>query len=231
MSCQECSRKNCTEKVFIFSSLSNKELREIFSLIEHQTIKKGELLLRDGEDVRTLIILNEGRLKRFRYTKEGREQILDIMKSGDCIGELHLLKEDKFDGYVQAITDCKICTLKKEKFQNLLIHNPEMSFKVLEMLGQRLQQVERLAVALADKDGEVKLAYILDELASNYGKKEGSKIVIELPLSKEEMAFYAGVTRETLSRKLKKFCDYDIIKMVGHKQIEILDYEALQDYL
>jgi CRP/FNR family transcriptional regulator, anaerobic regulatory protein len=231
MSCRECSNKFCTNKVLIFSSFSCEELENIYQLIDHRKLKKGEILLQDGEEMRNLFILNEGRLKCYRYTKDGREQILNIIKDGDCIGELQLLKGKTFDGYVQAVVDSNICTLKKEEFQNLLFHNPAMSLKILELVGERLQQLEGLAVALADKDGEVKLAYILDELVNDYGSQEGNKITIHLPITKEEMAFYAGVTRETLSRKLKAFSDLGIIRMVGHKQIDVLDYEALKDYL
>lgn len=231
MNCMVCVDKFCAYKVPVFSSFSLEELEEVFRCIKHRDVKKGEILLREGEDVQTLFIINEGTFKMYQNTKDGREQILSILRDGDTFGELYLLKEKKFEGYLQAITDCNICTLNKEEFQRILMNNPKMALKVLEVVGDRLQDLERLAVALADKDGEVKLAYVLVELAEKYGQKKQDKVVIDLPISKEEMASYAGITRETLSRKLKIFRDLGIIQMDGHKQISITDYETLKQYV
>ena len=64
-----------------------------------------------------------------------------------------------------------------------------------------------------------------------YGETIGNNISIELPLSREDMASFIGVTRETISRKLKKFEDEKLIKIVGTKNIIILDQEGLKDYI
>ena len=73
--------------------------------------------------------------------------------------------------------------------------------------------------------------YVLLALAEKYGQWKNNKLVVDLPITKEEMASYAGITRETLSRKLKIFKDLEIIQMDGHKQIVITDYDPLRDYV
>lgn len=73
--------------------------------------------------------------------------------------------------------------------------------------------------------------YVLLALAEKYGQWKNNKLVVDLPITKEEMASYAGITRETLSRKLKIFKDLEIIQMDGHKQIVITDYDTLKDYV
>lgn len=230
MSCMICVDKFCAYKVPIFSSFSCEELEEVFKIVKHRDVKKGEVLLQEGDTVTSFFILNEGRLKLYNYTKDGKEQILNLLQDGDSFGELHLLKEKNFEGYAKAITDCNISMIDKEEFQALLYKNPRMSLKVLEVVGERLEHLEKLALILADKDGDVKLAYVLVDFAKKYGKEVGGKISIQLPITKEEMASYAGLTRETLSRKLKAFSEEGLIHMVGHKEIEILKLDTLKTY-
>lgn len=229
--CRICVDKFCAYKVPIFSSFSCEELEEVYELIQHREIKKGEVLFQDGDIVTSLVIVNEGRLKSYNYTKEGKEQIITILKDGDSYGEMHLLKEKKFEGYLKAITDCDICTLNKEEFQRVLLQNSKMCLKVLEVVGERLAQVERLAMMLSDKDIEGKLAYILLDFAKKYGIGEGGDVIIELPITKEEMASYAGITRETLSRKLKTLSEENYIQMIGRKKIKVINMEGLKQLL
>ena len=229
--CRICVDKFCAYKVPMFASFSCEELDEVYKLIKHRKIKKGEILFQDGEMVTSLVIVNEGRLKSYNYTKEGKEQIISILKDGDSYGEMYLLREKKFEGYLKAVTDCDISTLNKEEFQRVLLNNSKMCLKVLEVISERLVEVERLAIILSDKDIERKLAYVLLDFADKYGTKEDEKVIIELPITKEEMANYAGVTRETFSRKLKTFSEEKLIKMIGHKKIEILNKEGLEQLL
>jgi len=75
------------------------------------------------------------------------------------------------------------------------------------------------------------MAYLLTDLIEKYGESIEKNISIELPLSREDMANYIGVTRETISRKLKKFEEEKLIKIVGTKKIIILDEEGLKEYI
>lgn len=227
MSCMICDQKFCTYKVPIFKNFDCDEANELFTLVEHKNYKKGDLLFQAGETAETLFIINEGRLKLYKYTKDGKEQILHILKEGDFWGELQLLNESNFDCYAKVLEDCNICTIKKADFQNLMLKNPEMSLKVLQTVGKRLEDVERMAMMLADNDSDAKLAYLLVKLADEYGIISNDRISISLPLTREEMANYTGLTKETISRKLKSFSEQHLIEVNGHKKIEVLDYDYL----
>ena len=222
MSCTRCVDKFCTYKVPIFKHFNCQEVEEL-----HKEYKKGDILFNEGELADTLYIINEGKLKIFSYTKDGKEQILHILKEGDFWGELQLLQETNFKCYAKAIEDCNVCTITKEQFQKLILEKPEMSLKVLEVVSQRLIHLESLALVLSDNDTDAKLAYLLVDLANHYGIKMGSKIVVNLPFTREDMANYTGLTRETISRKLNMFSEKGIIKIIGHKKIEILDLKYL----
>ena len=229
--CNNCRGELCASKVPIFENLNNEELLEIVNTINHKEYIKGDIIFTEGNEAKTLYFINEGKIKLYKYTKDGKEQILHVLSEGDFFGELDLIKPSKYGFNARAIVDSKICTLSKDEMKDIMMRNPEIGIKVLETVGERLSKVENLVQNLATNDVDSRMAYLLIDLMEKYGKAEEKNISIKLPLSREEMANYIGVTRETISRKLKKFEDEKLIKIIGVKNIIILDEEGLKDYI
>ncbi len=229
--CGKCTHKFCASKVPIFSTLSQEELAELNSLKINKDYKKGEILFFEGDQMESLYIINQGRVKVFKYTKEGKEQILYILSEGDIFGELSLFRSEKLTFNVEALEDVNTCILTKRNFEVILGKRPEISMKILEVMGERLIKMETLIQSLGTKDIEARIATFLLELIPEYTKSRGSIREIELPLSREEIANYIGVTRETISRKLGKMQEEGILKVKGIKKIIILNEEALKAYL
>ena len=83
-------------------------------MIKRKTYQKGEMVFREGEPADTLWIVNEGKLKIFNYTKDGKEQILHLLGEGDFWGELQLFQDTTFNCYAKAIEDCRFCLITKQ---------------------------------------------------------------------------------------------------------------------
>lgn len=229
--CNNCRRNLCASKVPMFENLNDEELLEIVKMINHKECIKGDIIFSEGNIANTLYFVNEGKIKLYKYTKDGKEQILHVLSEGDFFGELELIKPSKYGFNAKAIVDSKICTLTKDEMKDIMMGNPEIGIKVLEAVGERLSRVESLVQNLATNDVDSRMAYLLTDLMEKYGEIAENNISIELPLSREDMANFIGVTRETISRKLKKFEDEQLIKIVGTKNIIILDEEGLKDYI
>ncbi|WP_294346301.1 Crp/Fnr family transcriptional regulator [uncultured Clostridium sp.] len=229
--CGGCKRGLCAKDISIFSSLDSSELTEIIEKMNHKRVNKNDVIFLEGEKAQTLYFLNVGKIKIYKYTKDGKEQILHILSEGDFFGELNLLKESKYRFNAKAIEESKICTLSKENFKEILLYKPEIAIKILEIMGERLSDVESLAQNLATNDIDARIAFLLKELSDKYGKNNEGNLVINLHLTREDMANYVGITRETISRKLKKFEEEGIIKIVGTKKIIIIDNEKLEEYI
>ena len=229
--CENCRKDVCAKKVPIFSTLDSCELSEIVDRIIHKEYKKKELIFSEGNKANTLYFVNEGKIKIYKYTKDGKEQILYLLSEGEFFGELNILKESKYGFNAEAIEDCKICTLSKDDLKDLLIKKPIISIKMLEALTERITSVENLVQNIATNDVNSKIAYLLVSLADKYGIENAGCIIINLPMNREDMANYIGITRETLSRKLKKFEEDGLIQIVGTKKIVILNKTELKDYI
>ncbi|WP_017209207.1 Crp/Fnr family transcriptional regulator [Clostridium beijerinckii] len=229
--CNNCRGGLCASKVPIFENLNKEELVEIVNKIDHKEFSKGDVIFTEGNIANTLYFINEGKIKLYKYTKDGKEQILHILSEGDFFGELELIKPSKYGFNSKAIEDAKICTLTKEEMKDIMMKNPEIGIKVLETVGERLSKVENLVQNLATNDVDSRMAYLIVELMEKYGKNVDGNISVKLPISREDMASFIGVTRETISRKLKKLEDENLIKIIGTKTIIIIDEEGLRNYI
>ncbi len=113
----------------------------------------------------------------------------------------------------------------------ILLKNPDISLKILKEVTKRLAETETLAQNLATNDADIRIANMILDFGEKYGVNKEQYIEIKLPINREEMANYVGVTRETISRKLSKFEDLDIIKLVGNKVIIIKNEDALKEFI
>ncbi|MCM0648238.1 Crp/Fnr family transcriptional regulator [Clostridium swellfunianum] len=228
-SCAECTGKYCARKAPIFSVLDNLQLSDVMSMIQRRRYKKGQVIFFEGDVSDKFYIINMGKIKIYKYNKEGKEQILYILSEGDFIGYLSLLKKGKVDFNAEALEDVSVCILTKDDFDKIVKKTPEISLRILENLHDRLVSLENLVQTLSTKDIETRIAALLRNFVKDFGREEEEGTVIDLPLSREEMANYIGVTRETMSRKLTAMEEEGVIELVGNKKVVIKDAEALEE--
>ena len=220
----------CPRKVPIFGSLSDDEILKITKMTKHQHFKKGEMLIHEGDQSDTLFIVNKGLVKVSKFTIHGKEQILYLLASGDFFGELHLFNAEEANNFsVYAIEDTNICMLRKENIDQIMEDNPQIAVKLLKAVTKRLAHTENLAQTLATKDPEIRIAHMILEFAEKFGVKKQEGLVIHLPITREEISSYVGVTRETISRKFAKFEDLGLISLIGNKQLLIENERGLQE--
>ena len=197
-------------------------------MTEHKSFKENDVLCREGEKSDKLFLIRDGRVKICKITKEGKEQIVYVLSKGDFFGENNIFTSNNISNFsAYAITDAKICILKKENLEKILIQNPEISLKIIQEMADRINSAENLAQTLATRDVEARLATVLIEFMNKYGQKKEEEIYINLPLNREQIANYCGITRETVSRRLSKFDKLGIIKLQGNKGLIVKDKEAL----
>ncbi|SMF90760.1 CRP/FNR family transcriptional regulator, anaerobic regulatory protein [Paenibacillus uliginis N3/975] len=222
----------CPKKVPIFKELSDEEILKVAKMTKHIHFKKGQALLHEGEKSDKLFIVNKGQVKVSKFTVNGKEQILYILTTGEFFGELHLFNHDEVNNFsVYAIEDTVICLLTKDDIDRIMEANPEIALKLLRAVTKRLAHIENLAQNLATNDAEVRIVQMILEFCQKFGMKKNEGILIELPITREEVASYVGVARETVSRKFSKFEDLGLITLSGNKQIFVKNQLALREYL
>lgn len=229
--CKKCNGIYCTVRIPIFSGLREEQLKEISSLIVRRKYKKGQVIFFEGDVLNKLYIIHRGKVKIYKYTKEGKEQILYILSEGEFIGDMHLLKSEKSEFNAEALEDVMICTFTKEDFENIIKNNPAITMNVLEKMHDRILSLENLVKTLSTKDVESRLASMLIGFGENFGVETKEGVEISIPLNREDMANFIGITRETISRKLTALADDGAIELIGNKKIIIKDMKSLKELI
>lgn len=215
-------QKLCVSIVPLFNHLDESELNEIVRATRSVSYRRGETIYRAGEKSEGLYIVHKGRLKIYRLSNQGREQLMRVLGPGDFTGELSLFTEQTHDAYAEAQEAVEICLMDAEKFQQFLKQYPAISLKMLGEFSSRLAQTENQAANIALESTETRIAMYLAEQAE---AQQSSRIV--LTMSRKDLASYLGTTPETLSRKLAEFEDAGWIRQLGQREIEIVDIDEL----
>lgn len=227
-----CSHEHCAKKVSLFASLSDDELMQMTNLIAQQEFNKGDIIFSEGQAFDQLYIVNKGSMKVLKYNKDGKEQILYILSEGEFLGDLSLLKKGVLPFSAIALEDITLCTIHKNDFDNIIKSNPNISLKVLEYAHDRIYELENLIQTVTTKDIDTRLATLLLNLSKTFGQSSSQntkEVYINLTMSREDMANFIGVTRETVSRKLSFFQSKGIIEVIGNRAIRIISLDKLQD--
>ena len=130
---------------------------------------------------------------------------------------------------MEALTSVKVCMLTKEHFTQLLQHYPGIAIKIIEELGSRMSRLETAMQSMGVRSVDARISSLLLDFSGKYGKKVPEGILVRLPLSREGMANYLGVARETVSRKLGQLESEGVICSVSNKSLLILKENVLQE--
>jgi CRP/FNR family transcriptional regulator, anaerobic regulatory protein len=223
MECQLHSHKSCVSLVPIFNHLEPDQMDEIMASVRSVSFKKGELVYQAGEQSDSLYIVNKGKIRIYRLSESGKEQLLRILTPGEFTGELALFNEGVLENYAEAMADTQVCLIKRSDLQALLLKYPSISLKVLTEFSKRLEQSEKQTARFATEKVETRLALFLAECLD----LDISATEITLPMSKKDLASYLGTTPETISRKLTDFESAGLIKQKPRRNIEILNLDEL----
>ncbi len=227
--CTKCGKLHCINNIPLLSNLSEAEAEKISSGVTTVSYKKGSYLFKAGEKANKLFILCQGRVKLFKINSEGKEQIIYIMSDGDFFGAFNLLKEDEFDMDAVALEDSDVSLLAKSEFDKIILSNPEITLKVFEKAYERITKAEALVERLSINNLDSKVAGLLVHLAKEFGIETKEGTLIRLSISREEMGSYAGIARETMSRKLNYFQEIGLIIVKNKKQILIKNMVDLEN--
>ncbi len=227
--CAHCHNRLCIHKVPIFSTLEHEDILKVKTLINHREYGKGECIYNEGDKLDSIVIINEGSAKALKYTSDGREQILYVFSEGDFFGEQYLLSDQIATFTVEALEKVKVCMFTKENFTQLILNYPNIAMQIIEELGERVTNLLNTIQNMGAKSVDARVSSLLLDFSKKYGEKVPEGTLIRLPLSREGMANYLGLARETVSRKLGQFENEGYIQSVSNKSILIKEEDIIKE--
>lgn len=217
---------NFLSKIFLFESLSKDQIELVEASTSMKRIAKSEHLFMEGQLASAFFIIVSGKVKIYKLSVAGNEQILHIQTTGDLVAEAAIFDRQAYPAFCQALEDTLLIRISKDNFLQLLRHHPEITFKIMSSYSRRLRQFVAMIEELLLHDIKSRTA---NHLITN-STVEQNQNVYTLSLSKKDLASVLGTIPETLSRTLQFFKKEKIISEQENKII-ILNPIKLKSFI
>ncbi len=226
-SCTRDVRQHALAHVPFFEQLSPDDLASIDRRCRVEDYDAGQAIHHMGQPARFLHVVASGTGKVVRPAMDGTEVLLDVVRPGDFVGALPALESDTYGDSAWAITPMCVLTLGTETFEEILDEHPSVARAGLRVMAERLERAGRRVHAMAAADSAQRIAGALAMLAERMAVPRDGGLLIDLPLSREDLAGLAGTTSETASRVVSRLQREGVLR-TGRQWIEVADLEALQ---
>jgi len=221
----ECGRT--LAKVPIFSGLTETELGFLAQRAVPRQYAPGEVVFAEGQPCAGLYVVERGHIRIFKTSPGGREQVLTIDGPGSSVAEVPVFDGGNYPASGAVVDSALLLFVSKQDFQALCLAHPQVTLKVLRIVGARLRRLVEIIEELSFTTVRHRLASFLVRLARQEGKRTPAGIEILLPASHQELAAQIGTVRELVSRNLSRFQAEGLLIVEGRNVI-VRDLKALE---
>lgn len=219
--CEQC----IIRELNALKALTKEELIRISNCKTSKTIQKGEVLFNEGEHINGVFCIKSGVCKVSKMSENGREQIINLMKRGDLLGERSLISNEVANLKATAVNKMQVCFIPKHEIVRDLQQNHEFSMSFLRNMALTLKTNNNTIVEMAQKTVKQRLAHALLYLFEEFGTDEDGALNIHL--TREDIANIIGTATETTIRLLSGFKKKGLIQL-KNKAIFVLDKNELK---
>ena len=187
--------------------------------------KKGAIVYHEGNRMNGLFCVNSGIVKLYKTGIEGKEQIIKFARRGHLIGYRSVLSEELACTTAKVIEDASLCFIPSETMTGLLKTNADFSFEILQMVCRELDESNSFLADIAQKSVRERLAEVLVILSEQFELDKNG--VLQISLTREELANIIGTATESVIRLLSEFKDDKLIELQGRK-IKIINLNGIK---
>jgi CRP-like cAMP-binding protein len=185
--------------------LSTGQRSQILALFARKEYGPEEYIFFEGDVPCRLWFVEEGRVRLLKHSDMGKDVIVTVVSTGSFLGELAVREGVPCPVTAQAIGPTVMLTLQADAYLELLHRYPELAVFIIESLGRRLNEAYDTIRSLAVERVERRIARLLLKLANSVGQAAGASILIDMPLTRQDIAEMTGTTVESAIRVMSKF--------------------------
>lgn len=208
---------DCLKNFPLFQDIDYEYLEEIFESSNIIRFKKAQCIFYEGTRPQGIYCILQGKLKVVKLCPEGREQIINLVKEGDVLGLRCVMTKEEYTNSAITLEEADICYISKDKFFEIIQKNPSVNKLVIEYVCKKLDMLENKIIHLSQRSVRERLAINLLLLNQYFGIPKNNGILIDVSLSREEMANLVGTATETVIRLLSEFRRDGIVNFSGKK--------------
>jgi len=209
-----------------FSAMSAPELDDVLARATSLRIPMGRAVFEQGQPASYFYALLHGRLKVVQVTPDGQQVVIRFVNPGELFGIAKALNRPDYPATATALVDSITLAWDMDIWDDFMAHNPAFVRNVTQMMGQRIQEAHTRLKEMSTQDVEHRIAQALLRLVRQSGRTVNEGILVDFPITRQEIAEVAGTTLHSVSRVLNGWKDAGLV-MVGRRKVIICDVEGL----
>jgi CRP-like cAMP-binding protein len=212
-----------------FEHLSPDEGAELAERSQCRDYKAGETIFSPTRAANSIYLLERGRARIYRVSRDGLETTFGYIVPGEVFGELAAFDHRVRASYAEAVDGLRAWKIPLELFERLLAANSAVGFEIAKQVGERLRLVEERVADLAFRDARTRLVACLLQLMDRFGSRddEGDGRILNLHLNQTELAQLIGVTRQTVNVGLRELEEAGLVVRRDRRTV-LPDVDALR---
>jgi len=224
--CENCGVRRLCLPV----SLDQESLDTLSRLVQHRgPFKTGSTIYLQGAAFRSLYAIQHGAVKTYGITEDGTSQITGFHLAGELVG-MDAIVSGTHPCHAVALENTWVCELPYTELEALSLKTPKLHHELMQAMSREILGEEHALMAVCRLNANQRILYFLDDIYRRMQKRFGKIEEFRLPMSREDMANYLGLTPETVSRSLKRLRE-DGILHIEQRRIRFLDHGAVQEEL
>ena len=215
----------CKIRSYSFCRCLPEEKLQLFSKIStEKEFKDRETIFLQQDNANNLYNITKGNVKIYRLLSDGRIQIIGFLYPGDFFGSY---KKEKYNYSAEAIGEVRTCVFNQESLDNYLEENLNLAKELLHMTSHELTLAQDRMGVLGKMNANERVAKFILNISKQRERIGWQNNPVSLPMTRQDIADYLGLTLETVSREITRFKTSNLIKLMTAKQIFIVDKEKL----
>ena len=206
-------------KTPLFASLTEDEIQALAARVSKRRLQRSELLFGEGDPCKGLYLVVTGKIRIFKLSPGGREQVLAIEGPGSSFAELPVFDGGNYPAAASASEDAELLFISRRDFQNFCREHPEVALKVIAVVGSRLRRLVEIIEELSFTTVRQRLIALILQLVEAGGTPSKDGIRLELTKSHQDFAAELGTVRELISRNLSRLQAEGFLEVEGRKLI------------
>jgi CRP-like cAMP-binding protein len=216
------------KKTPLFAGLTETELRALAARATKRKFDRGQLLFGEGDPCAGLFLVASGKVRIFKLSAAGREQVLAVEGPGSSFAELPVFDGGNYPAAASALEDTEVVFISRKDFQSFCREHPDVALKVIAVVGGRLRRLVGIIEELSFTTVRQRLIAMLLRLAAESGIASKQGVRVELAMSHQDLASGLGTVRELVSRNLSRLQAEGFLEVEGRK-IVIKDLAGLKE--
>ena len=204
------------------------ELTKLDEMKFYRSYQAGQTVIWSGDRMDFVASVVSGIATLSQTMEDGRRQMVGLLLPSDFVGRPGRTTA-AYD--VTATTDLVMCCFRKKPFEDMMLNTPHIGQRLLEMTLDELDSAREWMLLLGRKTAREKIASLLAIIARRDASlsltRPSGRIVFDLPLTREEMADYLGLTLETVSRQMSALRKDGVISLDGKRHVTVTDFDVL----